>query len=705
MTPLDFKMLAISLLLGIREFLYCRFQQGLTCPFGVLVEGDAHDDITCARCGGMHTMTPAMCTMWGDAHDDSSYMHDRESLGLEEGYIGLVLAIAKINLAVARNSQIWRQLGPRSSCPRMLAFLVGVSALTDLMTSPRLPRPLGVEVRGLLVVSSGASCSPIRLETNKNGLGPTHPRALIPTLSLGVAPPLRVALSSFDGGNKRFIYTQQKRYSTSSGVTLAKELTREMTKLPLIHVIASTARYGSIEDEKPKVTAIREAKDLNVITLDEICGSLLTHELELKEEEKEDKREAKEKKKSIAFKASILEEELEELSCDDDDELALVARKFRKIMGRRNRRLAKKGFKKDQGTSWKIRNKNDSNKKEELICYECKKPGHFKSECPLLKDETPKKNKKSKKAMVASTWSDSDTSSSEAEDEKSEERANLCLMAQDDEIEVELHLKETCSRAQLKKKQPWYMDSGCLRHMIGDEMLFAQLDKRKGGTVSFDDDSKGQIHGIVNIAAYILNRVSTRPMISKTPYELYKGRKPNISHLRSFGCKCFVLNNGKQPLVKFDAKSDEAIFLGYALNSKAYRAFNKRTLNVEESIHVVFDESNALQKEIHVDDDDIEIIEKQIEEMSLENNKNNEESSPRRKDETESLEDLHRVENQHNDLPRSWRFVRDHPQDQIIGDISQGVRTRRVTRETCEFSAFISQIEPKNFEEAEKEES
>ncbi|WRX26281.1 hypothetical protein QQP08_018768 [Theobroma cacao] len=38
---------------------------------------------------------------------------------------------------------------------------------------------------------------------------------------------------------------------------------------------------------KPKVTTIREAKDLNVITLDEIYGSLLTHELELKEEEEE----------------------------------------------------------------------------------------------------------------------------------------------------------------------------------------------------------------------------------------------------------------------------------------------------------------------------------------------------------------------------------------------------------------------------------
>ncbi|WRX27888.1 hypothetical protein QQP08_020375 [Theobroma cacao] len=94
---------------------------------------------------------------------------------------------------------------------------------------------------------------------------------------------------------------------------------------------------------KPKVTAIREAKDLNIITLDDICCSFLTHELELKEEEEEDRKEVKEKRKSITLKASIFEEKLEELSCDDDEELALVARKFIKLMSRRNRRLTKRG--------------------------------------------------------------------------------------------------------------------------------------------------------------------------------------------------------------------------------------------------------------------------------------------------------------------------------------------------------------------------
>ena len=49
-------------------------------------------------------------------------------------------------------------------------------------------------------------------------------------------------------------------------------------------------------------------------------------------------------------------------------------------------------------------------------------------------------------------------------------------------------------------------------------------------------------------------------------------------------------NNGKDNLGKFDARSDEVIFLGYSLNSKAYRVLNKRTRIVEKSIHVVFDE-------------------------------------------------------------------------------------------------------------------
>lgn len=36
-------------------------------------------------------------------------------------------------------------------------------------------------------------------------------------------------------------------------------------------------------------------------------------------------------------------------------------------------------------------------------------------------------------------------------------------------------------------------------------------------------------------------------------------------------CKCFILNDRKDNLGKFDAKVDEGIFLGYSNSSKAFR--------------------------------------------------------------------------------------------------------------------------------------
>ena len=77
------------------------------------------------------------------------------------------------------------------------------------------------------------------------------------------------------------------------------------------------------------------------------------------------------------------------------------------------------------------------------------------------------------------------------------------------------------------------------------------------------------------------------------------------------------MNNGKDNLGKFDAKSNESIFLGYSLTSKAFRVFNKRTLVVEESIHVILDESNLLSRKDSLDDD-VGILQENIDEPSQE---------------------------------------------------------------------------------------
>ena len=58
--------------------------------------------------------------------------------------------------------------------------------------------------------------------------------------------------------------------------------------------------------------------------------------------------------------------------------------------------------------------------------------------------------------------------------------------------------------------------------------------------------------------------------------------------IKVFSCKCFVLTT-KDNLEKFNAKSYEAIFVGYLNTSKAYRVFNRSILTIKESIHVKFE--------------------------------------------------------------------------------------------------------------------
>jgi len=74
-------------------------------------------------------------------------------------------------------------------------------------------------------------------------------------------------------------------------------------------------------------------------------------------------------------------------------------------------------------------------------------------------------------------------------------------------------------------------------------------------------------------------------------------------HLRIFECKYYVHNNGKDALGRFDPRSDEAIFLGYPSHSKAYKVFNKRTLCIDESVDVLFDEFNSLIEDDAQDND------------------------------------------------------------------------------------------------------
>jgi hypothetical protein len=73
------------------------------------------------------------------------------------------------------------------------------------------------------------------------------------------------------------------------------------------------------------------------------------------------------------------------------------------------------------------------------------------------------------------------------------------------------------------------------------------------------------------------------------PFELRFVCQLHVSHLRPFGCKCFILKHGN--LDKFESRSLDGIFLDYTPHGRSYRVLNLETNIVVESCDVTFNET------------------------------------------------------------------------------------------------------------------
>ncbi|KAK9744954.1 Integrase core domain [Popillia japonica] len=93
----------------------------------------------------------------------------------------------------------------------------------------------------------------------------------------------------------------------------------------------------------------------------------------------------------------------------------------------------------------------------------------------------------------------------------------------------------------------------------------------------------------ITTATYVRNRCPTIANKGVTPYERFYGVNPDISHLRTFGCRAWY--KIKQPKTKFEPRAEEGIMVGYSSESKAYRIYDPRTRKIILARDVVFDEN------------------------------------------------------------------------------------------------------------------
>jgi hypothetical protein len=210
----------------------------------------------------------------------------------------------------------------------------------------------------------------------------------------------------------------------------------------------------------------------------------------------------------------------------------------------------------------------------------------------------------------------------------------------------------------------------------------------------------------VNTACHIINRVYLRPETNKTPYEIWRGKKPTVKYFKTLGSKCYILHD-RENLGKFDTKSDEGIFLGYSTNIRAYRVFNKRTETMMESINVVVDDEEV-QRPINMEEKQLDSAEPSTAPTDIINPSSKE--SPDKSPSSSMTSDTTPTTFEDEDTPanppkQSW-VKHNHPPQQLLGNIDEGRRLRsRVIQPTSEvanqvsFSCYLAQTEPKKVDE------
>nr|GEW30564.1 hypothetical protein [Tanacetum cinerariifolium] len=107
----------------------------------------------------------------------------------------------------------------------------------------------------------------------------------------------------------------------------------------------------------------------------------------------------------------------------------------------------------------------------------------------------------------------------------------------------------------------------------------------------------------ITTSCFTQNRSLVIPQHEKTPYHIINDRKSSVKFFHNFGSLCYIVRDGEN-LDKMKEKGDACIFVGYSTQSRAYRVFNNRTRVLVETIHVNFDELPHMASD-HVSSDPV----------------------------------------------------------------------------------------------------
>nr|GEV47355.1 zf-CCHC domain-containing protein/DUF4219 domain-containing protein/UBN2 domain-containing protein [Tanacetum cinerariifolium] len=155
-----------------------------------------------------------------------------------------------------------------------------------------------------------------------------------------------------------------------------------------------------------------------------------------------------------------------------DEEYTMAVIEFKKFFKRRGRFSRQP---RDKRKSFQT-SRSDKDGKSERKCFRCGDPNYFIREC--LKSS----RSNNQKAFIRGAWSDS------GKDEEEKAKDKTCLVAQaSNEIFLEINLEP----------KEWIEDSGCSKHMTGNQKLFSTYKAYNERNVIFGSNLRGNIIGKV----------------------------------------------------------------------------------------------------------------------------------------------------------------------------------------------------------------
>lgn len=91
-------------------------------------------------------------------------------------------------------------------------------------------------------------------------------------------------------------------------------------------------------------------------------------------------------------------------------------------------------------------------------------------------------------------------------------------------------------------------------------------------------------------ATYVINRLPSKVLGNKTPYEIVFGHKPDYDHMRIFGCLAYYRSTETKG-DKFEMRGRPGVFLGYPQGTKGYKLYDIENKRIVTSRDVKFHES------------------------------------------------------------------------------------------------------------------